>query len=166
MLHLRRRHIFTTMNCDFLETEFFYKAQLSSTNDESLPNIVASIDISVNNQHPLNLMSEVSNSDTESSSHDEIPNPLPAPNYDETTTGHVESIQEEPIERYVLPPWENRGVPPKRYFPEKDSRNSKYPMENIAKARLTDDANAFVSSVYDEQIPTTVQQALTSKKWT
>ncbi|CAH1427920.1 unnamed protein product [Lactuca virosa] len=96
--------------------EFFYKSQLSSqgemetedslswlkqvpsseevnhsTNDESLPNIVPSIDISVNNQHPPNLMFEVSNSDTESSSHDETPNPLPAPNHDETATGSTDA---------------------------------------------------------------------------
>ena len=190
----RRRHIFTTMNCDFLETEFFYKSQLRSQgemenedtlswlnqvpsseevnhslNDESLSNIVPSIGVSVTNQHPPNLMSEVSNShnsDTESSNHDETPNPLLSHNHNETATEHVESIQEELTERYVLPPRENRGIPPQRYSPEKVPRKSRYPVANIAKGRLTDEAKSFVSSVYSEQIPTTVQQAFTSKNWT
>ncbi|KAM0055872.1 putative RNA-directed DNA polymerase [Helianthus debilis subsp. tardiflorus] len=74
-------------------------------------------------------------------------------------------IQEETTERYVLPPRVNIGVPPKRYSPEKQSGSSRYPMANIAKGNLSEEAKAFTSSLYDEQIPNSVQQALELKNW-
>nr|GEZ48146.1 ribonuclease H-like domain-containing protein [Tanacetum cinerariifolium] len=75
------------------------------------------------------------------------------------------STQEETSERYVLPPRANRGVPPKRYSPEKVSRGSKYPMANIAKGNLSKEAKAFVASVYSDEIPANTKQALKSIKW-
>ncbi|KAM0012209.1 putative RNA-directed DNA polymerase [Helianthus debilis subsp. tardiflorus] len=74
-------------------------------------------------------------------------------------------IQEETTKRYVLTPRVNIGVPPKRYSPEKQSGSSRYPMANIAKGNLSEEAKAFTSSLYDEQIPNSVQQALELKNW-
>nr|GEX53730.1 putative Gag-polypeptide of LTR copia-type [Tanacetum cinerariifolium] len=74
------------------------------------------------------------------------------------------STQEETSERYVLPPRANRGVPPKRYSPEKVSRGSRYPMANVAKGNLSKEAKAFVASVYFDEIPANTGQALKSKK--
>ncbi|GJW19679.1 retrovirus-related pol polyprotein from transposon TNT 1-94 [Tanacetum coccineum] len=51
--------------------------------------------------------------------------------------------QEDTSRRYVLPPRENQGVPPKRYSPEKVSRRSRYPIANIAKGNLSEEAKAF-----------------------
>ncbi|XP_076960185.1 uncharacterized protein LOC143636488 [Bidens hawaiensis] len=77
-----------------------------------------------------------------------------------------ESIQEEEtVERYVLPPRVNRGIPAKWYSPEKQSKSSRYPMANIVKGNLSKEAKAFNSSLYTEQIPNTVEQALESKNW-
>nr|GEV82312.1 putative ribonuclease H-like domain-containing protein [Tanacetum cinerariifolium] len=70
------------------------------------------------------------------------------------------STQEETSERYVLPPRANQGVPPKRYFPEKVSRGSRYPMANIAKGNLSKEAKAFVASVYSDEIHANTEQAL------
>nr|GEV10199.1 putative Gag-polypeptide of LTR copia-type [Tanacetum cinerariifolium] len=75
------------------------------------------------------------------------------------------STQEETSERYVLPPKANRGVPPKRYSPEKVSRGSRYPMANIAKGNISKEAKAFVASVYSDEIPANTKQALKSRKW-
>nr|GEW03541.1 hypothetical protein [Tanacetum cinerariifolium] len=75
------------------------------------------------------------------------------------------STQEETSERYVLPPRVNRGVPPKRYSPEKVSRGSRYPMANIAKGNLSKEAKAFVAYVYSDEIPANTEQALKSRKW-
>nr|GEX17120.1 hypothetical protein [Tanacetum cinerariifolium] len=75
------------------------------------------------------------------------------------------STEEETSERYVLPPRANRGVPPKRYYPEKVSRGSKYPMANIAKGNLSKEAKAFVAAVYSDEIPANTEQALKSRKW-
>ncbi|KAK1431416.1 hypothetical protein QVD17_07875 [Tagetes erecta] len=76
-----------------------------------------------------------------------------------------EPEQIETTERYILPPRANRGIPPKRYSPEKQTRSSRYPMASIAKANLSNEAKAFNTSLYSEQIPTTVKEALESKNW-
>ncbi|GKB07978.1 putative RNA-directed DNA polymerase [Tanacetum coccineum] len=74
-------------------------------------------------------------------------------------------IQEDTSGRYVLPPRANRGVPPKRYSPEKVSIGSRYPIANIAKGNLSEEAKAFALSMYSDEIPANTEQALKSKHW-
>ncbi|KAJ0444834.1 putative RNA-directed DNA polymerase [Helianthus annuus] len=82
------------------------------------------------------------------------------------TEEHGETIQEgQATERYVLPPRVNRGIPPKRYSPEKETRPSRYPVTNIANGNLSREAKAFTASLYDEQLPNSVEQALDSENW-
>nr|GEX83975.1 putative reverse transcriptase, RNA-dependent DNA polymerase [Tanacetum cinerariifolium] len=107
----------------------------STTNDD------LSILMSKNNESP-----ESSNNETEQHS------------------SQVDQIEEEPV-RYELPPRTNKGVPPKRYTPEKEARRSRYPMANIAKGNLSPEAQKFTTSLYFEEIPTSVEQALESKVW-
>ena len=88
-------------------------------------------------------------------------------NETEQHSSHVDQdnqSDEEPV-RYELPPRTNRGVPPKRYTPEKEARRSRYPMANIAKGNLSPEAQVFTTSLYSEEIPTSVEQALKSKEW-
>ncbi|KAJ9561212.1 hypothetical protein OSB04_006372 [Centaurea solstitialis] len=59
----------------------------------------------------------------------------------------------------------NKGVHPKRYTPEKEARRSRYPMANIAKGNLSPEAKIFTTSLYSEEIPTSVEQSLESKDW-
>ncbi|KAJ0939464.1 putative RNA-directed DNA polymerase [Helianthus annuus] len=66
---------------------------------------------------------------------------------------------------YVLPPRANRGVPPKRYSPERETRNSRYPTSNMVDGNLSNSAKAFVNSLYSEQIPTSVKEAQGKKNW-
>ncbi|GJT07932.1 putative RNA-directed DNA polymerase [Tanacetum coccineum] len=56
-------------------------------------------------------------------------------------------------------------VPPKRYSPEKESRGSTYPIANIAKGNLSEEAKAFALSMYSNEIPANTKQALKSKHW-
>ncbi|KAF5766360.1 hypothetical protein HanXRQr2_Chr15g0714461 [Helianthus annuus] len=82
----------------------------------------------MNPEYPLSSNHEITGEHTElvTTEHDE-------PVTSETTTEyteHVEPVAVETIRRYALPPRANRGVPPKRYSPEKEARSSKYPMEN------------------------------------
>nr|GMD88315.1 probable LRR receptor-like serine/threonine-protein kinase At1g67720 [Ipomoea batatas] len=177
--------MFTTMNCDFLETEYYYNSQHSGqgenecldtlcwlkyvssseeinhiTKDESLNTPTQSMEpiVSATENALPNLMPEVSNtysSNTHSSNTENVesapPNLMPEVSntyssgsrfivYDhgEKTIEQVEPVQEEMVElceppqeetpeRYVLPPRANRGIPPKWYSPEKETRGSKYP---------------------------------------
>ncbi|XP_035838498.1 uncharacterized protein LOC110908724 isoform X1 [Helianthus annuus] len=66
---------------------------------------------------------------------------------------------------YVLPPRTNRGVPPKRYSPERETRNSRYPTANMVDGNLSNSAKAFVTSLYSEQIPSSVKEAQSKKNW-
>ncbi|GJS76616.1 retrovirus-related pol polyprotein from transposon TNT 1-94 [Tanacetum coccineum] len=199
----KTRHMITTINCDFLETKYFYSSQHSvqgerecidtlswlsygtheggrnhSTHNES-PFSTQPEDPNVSDaQEAPNLIPEVSN--THSSPMSE---PIETTN---NTSGQDESIQEQEVfatqndtnveqnehieeqvnfptqkdtsGRYVLPPRANRGVPPKRYSPEKVSRGSRYPIANIAKGNLSEEAKAFALSMYSDEIPANTEQ--------
>ncbi|KAL9995478.1 putative RNA-directed DNA polymerase [Helianthus debilis subsp. tardiflorus] len=219
----KTKHMHTTMDCDFLETQYYYSPQHSgqgekaysdtlswlqpvpfqkkeithSTLDESFSypsapeDPVTSAPVFMNN--PPNLISEVSNSTNTSNetinvsnASDAVDEPVLYSNEtidvsnasdavdehvlssnDVTKDGQTEApeIYEEATERYVLPPRTNRGVPPMRYTPKKEARSSRYPMANIAKGNLSQEAKAFITSLYSEEVPTTVEQALISKNW-
>ncbi|GKE49448.1 hypothetical protein Tco_1480706 [Tanacetum coccineum] len=123
----------TTMNCDFLETKYFYSSQHSGQGaeqcdilswiryslEESCPNQnntsagaqeQSSPNISTIEDTVPNLISEVSNSQP-SDSLDEIPE-----NIHETVwmQEHEEPTLIEVPKKYVLPARSNRGISPKR----------------------------------------------------
>ncbi|GJU84678.1 putative ribonuclease H-like domain-containing protein [Tanacetum coccineum] len=206
----KTRHMITTMNCDFLETKYFYSSQHSGQGERECIDTLSWLSYgtheggrnhSTHNESPFstqpedpnvsdaqeapNLIPEVSN--THSSPMSE---PIETTN---NTSGQGESIQEQEMfatqndtnveqnehmeeqvnfptqedtsGRYVLPPRANRGVPPKRYSPEKVSRGSRYPIANIAKGNLSEEAKAFALSMYSDEIPANTEQALKSKHW-
>ena len=196
---LNKRHMYTTMNCDFLETEYFYNTQHTGQGEKVYDDTLSWIkwmpsseeinhgaqttsqstsqstspEDSTTNNDPPNLASEVSNSQTQEhvdspiisdsstncETHEHVETP-DLPNH----AAEQESSQVEQA-RYVLPPRSNRGVPPKRYSPEKEARSSRYPMANMAAGNLSPEAQAFATSLCSEEIPTTVEQALESKEW-
>ena len=64
-------------------------------------------------------------------------------------------------ERYMLPPRSNRGISPRRYSPEHQSRASRYPVANLVRGSMTNEARAFVAfmtALYTEGIPKGVQE--------
>ncbi|KAJ0876890.1 putative RNA-directed DNA polymerase [Helianthus annuus] len=129
---------------------------------------------STTEESPSNVMPEVRNTE----------NPECSTSYNYETTGehieptttkhvdpvepvveHVESGATETIGRYSLPPRSNRGVPPKRYSPERETRNSRYPVANMVNGNLSNSAKAFVASLYTEQISNSVKEAQGKKNW-
>ncbi|XP_057781185.1 uncharacterized protein LOC130999616 [Salvia miltiorrhiza] len=68
-------------------------------------------------------------------------------------------------ERYVLPPRSTRGIPPKRYSPEKFGKNSRYSIGGIAKGNLSKTAAAYEVALYDEEIPKNAEQAIKIPHW-
>ncbi|GJR63476.1 retrovirus-related pol polyprotein from transposon TNT 1-94 [Tanacetum coccineum] len=206
----KTRHMITTMNCDFLETKYFYSSQHSGQGERECIDTLSWLSYgtheggrnhSTQNESPFstqpedpnvsdaqeapNLIPEVSNTHASP-----ISEPIETTN---NTSGQGESIQEQekfvtqkdnnveqnehmkeqvnfPTQedtsgRYVLPPRANRGVPPKRYSPEKVSRGSRYPIANIAKGNISEEAKAFILSMYSDEIPANTEQALKSKHW-
>ncbi|KAJ0845734.1 putative RNA-directed DNA polymerase [Helianthus annuus] len=83
----------------------------------------------------------------------------------EPVTEHVELGAAETTGRYSLPLRENRGVPPKRYSPEKVTPRSRYPVANIATGNLSKEAKAITAALCSEQMPSTTQEALSSEEW-
>ncbi|XP_071718218.1 uncharacterized protein [Rutidosis leptorrhynchoides] len=184
----KRRHMFTSMNCDFLETEYYYTQHTSqgesessdsvswldfdlpsseevthsnpptSTSDNDLPNTT---EVSSESFEPIttNLENEVDSLVQETGQTEEQPNQQSQPNQP------TEPEPEPPHEQYVLPPRVNRGIPPKRYSPERGNPKSRYPMANIAKGNISHEAKQFTSAIYSEKIPNTVEEALKSPNW-
>nr|GEY97141.1 putative ribonuclease H-like domain-containing protein [Tanacetum cinerariifolium] len=176
-----KRHIFTTMNCDFLEIEYFYNTQhtgqggkeyndalswlkwMSSSEETSHTSLPQSTNLvnSTINDDPSIIMSK--NNESPESSNNETEQ-HPSNNETKHHSSQVDQIEEEPV-RYELPQRTNRGVPPKRYTLEKEARRSRYSMANIAKGNLSPEAQIFNTSLYFEEILTFVEQALESKVW-
>ncbi|GJU67540.1 retrovirus-related pol polyprotein from transposon TNT 1-94 [Tanacetum coccineum] len=172
----KTRHMITTMNCNFLETKYFYSSQHSGQGEKECIDTLSWLSYSTHeggknhstqNESPFSTQPE----DPNASDAQEAPNLIP-----EVSNTHSSPISE-PIEttnntsgqdttgRYVLPPRANRGVPPKRYSSEKVSRGSRYPIANIARGNLSEEANTFALSMYPDEIPANTEQALKSKRW-
>nr|GEW72112.1 integrase, catalytic region, zinc finger, CCHC-type, peptidase aspartic, catalytic [Tanacetum cinerariifolium] len=128
----------------------------------------SSTNISATKDNVPNLISEVSNSQPNDSL-DEIPKNIHetvgVQEHEEPTLTEVEEpILTEVPKKYVLPARLNRGIPPKQYTPKKTYRCSKYPITNIARGNLSKEAKAFFASLYSEEAPSNVEQALKSEK--
>lgn len=175
----KTRRMFTTMNCDFLETEFFYPNHLSGQGENYrldplswLPISSSSAEVvpteSVN--RPAETISEtLVVPDSLSVPDDNSPSPVSEVRNDEELDNESISTRqvnpEPPTERYVLPPRSTRGIPPRRYSPKRIGRNSRYPVENVADNNLTNLATAFQVALYKENLPRTAEEALKSEKW-
>ena len=68
-------------------------------------------------------------------------------------------------ESYVLPPRSTRGVPPRRYDPEYESKRLRYPVEKTDTGGLSRSALAFKTVLDTTKSPTTVEEALSSAHW-
>ena len=82
----------------------------------------------------------------------------------------IEEVEVEKVDpdtgRYILPPRPNRGVPPKRYTPEKVDRKKRYSIVNLAKGHLSEMARAFENALYEEEeIPQTWEEAMKHEHW-
>ncbi|GJV17454.1 putative ribonuclease H-like domain-containing protein [Tanacetum coccineum] len=181
----KTRHMITTMNCDFLETKYFYSSQhsgqgerecidtlswlsygtheggmnLSTQNESSFSTQPEDPNVSDAQEAP-NLIPEVSNTDSSPMSE-----PIETTNNTSGQASELSHTRRHIGKIYILPPRANRGVPPKRYSQEKVSIGSRYPIANIAKGNLSEEAKAFALSMYSVEIPANTKQALKSKHW-
>lgn len=69
-----------------------------------------------------------------------------------------------PTNTYVLPPRSTRGILPRRYDPEFESRRSKYPISNIVESKLSKKVFSFHTAVCSDNISRNVDEALKSKE--
>ena len=65
----------------------------------------------------------------------------------------------------MLPPRRNRGVPPRRYSSEHQPRASRYPVANLVRGSMTNEAKAFMTALYTEEILRNVLQAKSNREW-
>ena len=70
-----------------------------------------------------------------------------------------------PQVQYKLPPRRTREIPLKRYEPEYEPRQSRYPVANIVKGSFTQETQAFSTTIYSTRIPNTVKEAQKDEKW-
>ncbi|GJU95598.1 putative RNA-directed DNA polymerase [Tanacetum coccineum] len=143
----KTRHMFTTMNCDFLETKYFYSPQHSGQGEEqcdTLSWLRYTSEESCPNQNTTSAGAQEQSSSNINATEDTIPNLIsevstsqPSDYLDEILENIHETIgvqeHEEPTlievpKKYVLPARSNRGIPSKRYTPEKASRRQLKPV--------------------------------------
>ena len=176
------------MNCNFLGTEFFYQTHLSSqgesdpgstvdylswvvplssssTEDPTEPVVITAEQVLPQEssqpltQNPPPTISEV------------IPDSEPASVPISTDPVETEPLVEEngidgDTGRYILPHRITRGIPPKRYSPEKTGKKSRYGVANFVQENLTKMARAFAAALYEEEeIPRTAEEAMRHKHW-
>lgn len=182
-------HMYTTMDCDFLETEYYYSGtnqptvQGESTSGEEpldwlldLPfssiidqdgyagadnGVQSEPDMHTPSRSPSSDIPEVSSS-VSGSNHTVFP----------TASFNHENAESVPIEsdppqqtKYVLPPRSTRGVPPRQYISEHKPGSSRYPVANLVRGSLTDTARAFVAAIYADDTPKTVEEAMKNVDW-
>ncbi|CAA0818853.1 cysteine-rich RLK (RECEPTOR-like protein kinase) 8 [Striga hermonthica] len=186
------RQIHVTLDCHFLETEYFYASQLSGQGEkvnDSLTWLMSSssggttrnaAEEPIVQSTPHSLSGDPSPSppvsppmspsyiSTQSS---DGPNPslevsrdIPGNTVDEETGGADEHVDVLP-ERYVLPPRHNRGVPAKRYEPEHVPKTTKYPVANYVRGSETTMAQAFSLAICSVEIPRNVEEAQEQELW-
>ncbi|KAL1548051.1 Beta-galactosidase 8 [Salvia divinorum] len=151
------RTMHTTMNCDFVEGEFFYSQPSGQgeikLQDEELSNTPPSTSVGdpeVNSSDLRFLDSPSTNNDRENA--DEVEQ------YDVRVD--VDNGQ------YELPKRSTRGVPPRRYSPDWKGSKSRYSMTNLAQGQLTEMAQAFQAALYEEEeIPQSFEEAMKHKHW-
>ncbi|XP_071713263.1 uncharacterized protein [Rutidosis leptorrhynchoides] len=136
----------------------------TSTSDNDLPNTT---EVSSEFITPVttNLESEVDSLVQETGQTEETCHTEEQPHQQRQPDQPVEPETEPPHEQYVLPPRVNRGIPPKRYSPERENPRSRYPMANVVKGNLSQEAKQFTSAIYSEKIPNNVEEALKSPVW-
>nr|GEV92049.1 ribonuclease H-like domain-containing protein [Tanacetum cinerariifolium] len=163
----KTHRLFTSMNCDFLETQYYYSPQhsgqgeeqgdplswLSYTSAATIRNEIQNysttsaeaLNISATPKHPvLDMISEVSSSQ---------PNNLDNPQPDNLDENNADDIQDPTSE--ILQEHEE----------EVPRKGAKYLMANIAKGNLSNNVKAFAVSLYSEEIPSSIEHALKSEKW-
>nr|GEV91606.1 putative ribonuclease H-like domain-containing protein [Tanacetum cinerariifolium] len=200
--HPSTRRMFTSMNCDFLETKYYYPTQHMGQGEEQRDTLSwlshsAPIedDVQIQNHSttsaeapiaaevptaedtsatpenpPPEMISEVSNSQPNNSNE----NPQSSENLDRNDADDIQDPTSESVQEHeedttqglrVLPARSTRGIPGKRYSPEKIPKRVKYPIASIAEGNLSENAKAFTASLYSEEIPSNMEQALNSVKW-
>ena len=68
--------------------------------------------------------------------------------------------------QYVLPPRNNRGIPPRRYDPEFEAARSRYPVANVTRGeRLSPQLVNLQKNICSEWIPKDATEAQKDKRW-
>lgn len=184
--------VITTTHCNFLETEYFYATHLRrqgeniAEDDDSLrwlshpDNVNPRRDISfienepiVGTQDPVSpqpLIPEVTNSlrcidpsNTISITSNTVDEGDTINEGEEEPEIHVEEQLD--AQTRILPRRSNRGVPPKRYSPERIARWTPHAMGQVAQGRMTKSAAAYEIALYEEDIPNSVEEALQKHQW-
>ncbi|XP_042051433.1 uncharacterized protein LOC121796705 [Salvia splendens] len=167
------KKVITTMNCNFLETEFFYHTHLSSQGESdpgSSPDYLSWVVPLPNSSiedptEPVVIAAEQVS--PQESSHSPSPDPpsmisevIPEPDPSENTVSPNPLSPDFPEEDntidsdtggYVLPHRTTRGIPPKRYSPEKIGKKSRYGVANFVQGNLAKMARAFEAALYEEE---------------
>ena len=86
-----------------------------------------------------------------------VTNIVDVPN-DEIVEAEKEETGENHCQNYVLPPRTTRGVPPKRYDLDFESRRSRYPIEQPSEGNMSQSAMSFNAALHRTNLPNSVEE--------
>jgi len=167
------------MDCDFLESEYFFSSQLDVQGEKSSepPSWLSSLScqetvpkeqVDGANEHvSINVgRTNTTNEDPSENVQQEVSDLHStelSPVMNEVTNNDRLELKPE-SEPFILSPRRNRGVPLDRYSPEHVPQNSRYPMK-VTREGVIDIARAFLTSLIAEDIPKTVHEASKKGEW-
>jgi hypothetical protein len=174
--------MYTTMDCDFFEDHFYYTQHSSQgkSGSDDLSWHLNSIPPVVTNMGPKEKVSDTTDvvsdhivsplqcnlppSDEHPSSPEVCSEPEPIHDIDDVDDSIVPAPVSE-SNKYELPPRSTRGIPPRRYDPDFEAQRSGYPVNRESNQVLSQSALAFNTSLYSNDIPRNVEEALQDQKW-
>lgn len=83
----------------------------------------------------------------------------------DTNNNPIDTVTVSMPNRYDLPPRSTRGVPAKRYDPEFEAQRSRYPITRESSEGLSQTAMAINTSLYSNDVPKNVEEALCDPRW-
>lgn len=174
--HPPTRRMYITMDVTFLESEYYFSEQLSTSPSQGEP--------SLESEKWINLEFETTKASVEppvqsakppvqSTIHTQDPPSLTVPE-DQTPSENISEVIQPILSSneintsvgYKLPFRHNRGKPPKRYSPEYAAENQRYPIANhVSSHKLSQPLQAFAHQLSSTHIPGDIREALSSPEW-
>jgi hypothetical protein len=168
--------MYITMDVTFLESEYYFSEQLSTSPSQGEP--------SLESEKWINLEFEATKASVEppvqsakppvqSTIHTQDPPSLTVPE-DQTPSENISEVIQPILSSneintsvgYKLPFRHNRGKPPKRYSPEYAAENQRYPIANhVSSHKLSQPLQAFAHQLSSTHIPGDIREALSSPEW-
>ncbi|GKA90708.1 putative ribonuclease H-like domain-containing protein [Tanacetum coccineum] len=163
----KTRHMFITMNCDFLKTEYYYASHHSGQEERECDTLgwLRYTPYKGRSHNPRNEDPRNKDPHGKMRTYRKLKKIQAKMNMGKCKKTSNNLPHKKACQRNISSPKSKSGCSTEKVLLKKETRGCRYPVANIVKGKLSKEAKAFVSSLYYEDIPTSVEQALKSRHW-